>query len=642
MTSKTPLNGLANNLPTVPNNPLEAFIAQQFNRAAQPAVLKPKKPPRKERVKHETRVNVMSDFETTTTANDCRVWAWGLVDIADPVYEKVETGIDLVSFIRRIAQFNSNCYFHNLKFDGRFLLDYLLKNEYVFIEDQRCALEPGMFKALIADSMQFYSITIYWRSGFSTEFRDSYKRLPMAVSKIATSFNLEVGKGEIDYHAEREPGHELTEIELDYLKRDIVIPATALNETMKSGMKKLTIASDALSEYKDLVGRETFMEWFPPLSLQLDYQVRRSYRGGFTYADPRTSQRVVGSGLVLDVNSLYPSVMYNALLPWGQPEWRRGYVETTDDYPFSIFEVTFVAKLKPNHIPCIQIKGSNMWIDTEYLTDINEPTTLMVTSVDWELYNEHYDITPLAYDGGWRFHARRGMFDKYIDKWMTIKASSTGGLREIAKLYLNSLYGKFATNPNIRPRVPTLEGNVVVMKRGKEDLMEPVYTPVGSAITAYARSVTIRAAQAFYPWFAYADTDSLHLLLGDTSKYDAIPKGTPWELESAYNKSSLEIHPTKLGAWKHEYSFQDAFYLRPKFYLERKFKSNDHKDECFADCNIRHDYETHIAGLPLKVGSTLTYDDIWDGNELKGKVRPIAVAGGIVLEDVPFKIKFPS
>lgn len=552
----------------------------------------------------KTRVDYVADFETTTDPADCRVWAWGLVPIENPSYDSVEIGNNIESFIERIQKHNATVYFHNLKFDGHFLLDWLLNNGFTHVASDDRFVERT-FKSLISDMGKFFSITVKWENGHTVEFRDSLKKLPMGVKRIAQAFKLEMGKGEIDYEAYRPIGHILTDDEVDYLKRDVVIVAQAMKEVLAAGMKKLTVASDSLHEFKQLTGSEHFNRMFPVLHESIDSEIRRAYRGGFTYADDRFRGRKLGSGIVLDVNSLYPSVMKNNILPYGEPQFVRGKVDPTKTHPLTIFSVTFTAKLKKDHIPCIQVKGSSIFAATEYLREIKEPTTLMVTNVDWQLFQDHYDITILAYGDGWRFRAVQGMFDKYIDKWSEIKAKETGGKREIAKLHLNSLYGKFATNPNVTGKVPILKDGVVKLVRGEPETRPPVYTAVGVFITAYARDLTIRSAQANYNTFAYADTDSLHLLQDD------VPE-------------SLEVHPTKLGAWKFEYAFQHAFYIRPKAYLEQKHDGT---------------YENRIAGFPVAESEKLTFDDLVDGKVLHGKLNPKVVPGGVVLKDVPYELK---
>lgn len=551
----------------------------------------------------KARTAYSADFETITDPDDCRVWLWGIASVDDP--DALEWGTDIDSFIEWISQFNATIYFHNLKFDGHFIMDWLLKNGYTHVQKSNEGLAKGTFSTLISDMNKVYSITIRWKNGHNAELRDSLKKLPMTVSNVAKAFQLPTTKGEIDYHAKRPIGYQPTDEELDYLHRDVKIVALALKQVIDSGMTRLTVASDSLAEYKRLTGSDVFKRHFPILADEMDSEIRRAYRGGFTYSDERFRGRRVGSGLVLDVNSLYPSVMYNNILPYGEPVFETGRVRPSDKFPLVIMSITFVAKLKPGYIPCIQIKGSSIFGATDYLTEVKEPTTLMMTNIDFDLYSEHYDLTVLEYGGGWKFRAAPGLFDAYIDKWSEIKANSTGGQREIAKLHLNALYGKFASNPNVTGKVPILENDRVRFVRGEDERRPPVYTAVGVFVTSYARDLTIRAAQASYDVFAYADTDSLHLLT------DTVPP-------------AIDVHPTRMGAWKLEYEFEDAYFIRAKAYLELK------RDGV---------YKVAFAGLPESVSSMLTFDDLQDGRILWGKLAPRSVPGGVVLEDVPYTLK---
>ncbi len=553
--------------------------------------------------KHRPVIAYSADLETTTKEDDCRVWVWGISVIGSD--DTFEWGKDVASLCERLSFDESNniVYFHNLKFDGRFIIDYLLNQGYRHVDDTPTA---GEFTTLISNMGMFYTITVKWTDGTKTEFRDSLKKLPFSVAEVARAFDQDQGKGEIDYHKDRPIGYEPTADEIEYLRLDVLIIARALAEQFDEGMKALTVGSDALKEYKSLVFSKTFRKQFPVLDIDTDTEVRRAYRGGYTYADERHLQRETRSGIVLDVNSLYPSVMMNRILPFGKPLRRRGLPETSEDYPLSIFTVTFTAKLKPKHLPCIQIKNASQFSPTEYLREIVEPTTLTVTNVDWELYNEHYDIEVLSYDNGFVFQARKGMFDTYINKWMNVKENSDGGRRTIAKLHLNSLYGKLATNPTVQSKHPVLEDGLVKLKLSPAEIRDPVYTPAGVFITAWARDLTIRAAQANYDTFAYADTDSLHLLRDD------IPDG-------------IDVHPTRIGAWDHEYSFRRAFYIRAKAYLEEKHDGTK---------------VNRVAGMPTDVSRKLDIDTIHDGQIVDGKKVPKVVPGGVVLVDTPYRVKF--
>ena len=97
-----------------------------------------------------------------------------------------------------------------------------------------------------------------------------------------------------------------------YIKNDVAIAAMALKALFDMGLTKMTTASNALNEYKTLMGNR-FKYWFPPP--QYDAEIRQAYKGGFTYLSPRYADKDVGKGIVLDVNSLYPAMMYYKPLP---------------------------------------------------------------------------------------------------------------------------------------------------------------------------------------------------------------------------------------------------------------------------------------------------------------------------------------
>ena len=562
------------------------------------------------------RLSWVADFETTTKANDCRVWGWGLCDVEKASeLDDVEIGQDISGFVDRLMKMPSAIvYFHNLKFDGKFILDWLLRNGYAHTMD---TTRPGFFNSLISNMGSFYSITVHWMNGKKTEFRDSWKKLPMSADRVAKSFKLPEAKGHIDYHAERPVGHILTPEEREYLATDVLIISRALKMQFSTGMKKMTVGSDALAEFKRMHTSKLFDRMFPVLPATMDAELRQAYKGGFTYADPRFQGKITRKGRTYDVNSLYPSVMYDRLLPYGEPIYAEGLPSPTPERPLFIASITFTAKLKPGHIPCIQVKGSASFISTEYQTEIKDPVTLMCSNVDLALWQDHYDMDVLAYNGGWLFQGITGVFTEYIDKWMNVKTNNDGGIKEIAKLHLNSLYGKFGTNPNVTQKIPVLENDVVKLKLGPPEMKDPIYIPLGVFITAYARDVTIRAAQQHYDSFAYADTDSLHLLVDE-------------------DPTTLEVDPKKLGAWKREYLFDAALFIRAKTYTELVSPGHCHNEDDDHEHQPHGCHVTHIAGLPVSVAKQLTFDDFVGGRKFSGKLNPKTVPGGVILDDVGF------
>ena len=539
-----------------------------------------------------------ADFETTPGPDSTRVWAWGLANIS---HEPVTTyGTELEDFLEDVSRFDANIWFHNLKFDGAFIMDWLLRNNYVHVGQRP---RSGQFSTLISNMGDHYQITVAWHTGHRTQFKDSHKKLPMSVANVAKTFQLAELKGDIDHTIDRPPGYEPTPAEWDYVRKDVEIMAKALHQRLGDG-RKLTTGADALADYKRVFGTKQFGKMFPILNEESDATVRLAYRGGYTYTNPRFQGITTGPGAVYDVNSLYPYVMNTKMLPYGYPTF---FADCPPDHGLYVVSITFTARLRDGFLPMIQIKGNFRFSPTDYQTEIVEPTTIVVTNVDLALMREHYHLDVLSYNGGMVFKYATGFFGDYIAKWSKIKEESTGGKREIAKLFLNSLYGKFATNPDVTGKVPVLdeESDTVRLVQGEEHTRDPVYTPMGVFITSWARDVMIRAAQENYPVFAYCDTDSLHIISQD------IPKG-------------VAVDPVRLGAWDHEYDFDAAVFLQSKRYAER-LPNGDHV--------------VKIAGAPENITRNMTLADMIIGKKFSGKLQPSRVPGGIVLTETTFTLQ---
>lgn len=260
-----------------------------------------------------------ADFETATWLEDeTYVWAWAICEIGNEENIVIDNNIE--SFIKFLEESgNSTFYFHNLKFDGEFILYYLIQNGFTYIEDRK-ERSDKTFTTLISDMGMFYQITIYFKvkgkKVVKATIYDSLKILPFSVEQIAKSFNLEISKLEIDYKEERVLGHLLTEKEIAYIQNDVKIVAKALNILFSEGLEKMTIGANAIDDYKKILTKSKFEHYYPQLDKILDIDLRQSYKGGFTYVNPIYKEKDTGSGVVLDVNSLYPSVMYDKLLPF--------------------------------------------------------------------------------------------------------------------------------------------------------------------------------------------------------------------------------------------------------------------------------------------------------------------------------------
>lgn len=539
-------------------------------------------------------------------------------------------GKDIDSFINYCSLINesSSFYFHNLKFDGEFIIHYLLTHGFVHVNEKK--LGVNQFSTIISDLNVFYCIKVKFKEEVIISFFDSLKLLNFSVEEVAKAFNLSIKKLEIDYKAKREKGHKITDEEKEYLKHDVMIMSLALEKMFEMKITRMTIASNAMNFFKDTISKKRFEEWFkPPL---YDKDLRQAYKGGFTYLNEIYRGKEVKEGIVLDVNSLYPSVMYYSPMPYGEGIYFDGKYVPDKLYNLYIQNITCQFRIKKDMIPTIQIKNNLSFVPTEYLSSSNgESINLTLTNVDLKLFLEHYDIYDISYNWGWKYKSSTKIFKRYIDYWneLKVKATKEGNkpLRTIAKLMLNSLYGKFAASPEGRSKIPYLDNNIVKYKLSELEERTAYYLPISIFITSWARDKTIRSAQAVYHRFIYADTDSLHL-------------------EGTDIPDNLLISDTELGKWKIESTFKRGKYLRQKCYIEdavtpvdeiEKFKKEN--PECLHLVSKDSIINIVCAGMPKGCYKNVTWENFDYGSVFDGKLGVKHTEGGIVLVDTTFTIK---
>ena len=566
-----------------------------------------------------------ADFETAVWLEDeTWVWAWATCEIGNE--KNLQIGNNIDSFIEYCKnEKNSIFYFHNLKFDGEFIIYWALKNGFTHVEKKE-DIKEKTFTTLISDMGQFYQITLYFekknKKVHKVTFIDSLKIIPFSVDQIAKSFNLEISKLKIDYKKPRPKGWELTKEEREYITNDVLIVAKALNTIFSEDLTKMTQGSNALNDFKQILTKSKFNHYFPSLDYEVDKDLRKAYKGGFTYLNPIYKEKDIAEGEVLDVNSLYPSVMYEKLLPFGEPVYFIGKYKDDKVYSLYIQMISCSFKLKKNKIPTIQIKNNKAFFRAnEYLeSSDNEIVVLTLTNIDLKLFFEQYEVYDLEYICGWKFKGITGIFTKYIDKWIKRKNDATisgnKGQRTLAKLMLNSLYGKFATSLDVQSKIPELgQDDIIHYHLSEKETKEGIYLPIGAFITAYAREKTIRTSQSIKDYslkkygkdlYCYSDTDSIHTLL---------------PIEEL--KLFCDIDPIRLGAWKHEGHFTKAKFVRQKCYLE----------EIDGNINIT------CAGLPKNCYSQVKWNEFKEGFTASGKLTFKHVKGGVILVETDFTIK---
>lgn len=555
-------------------------------------------------------------------------------------------------------------------------------------------MRNNQVKYAISDKGQWYNIKVKINNHI-IEMRDSLKLLPFSVKKLGKGFNTKHRKLEMEYKGDRYAGCPITEEERKYIANDVLVVKEALEFMFSEDHKRVTIGSCCLEEYKKVSKNELdYAEYFPnlygiPLDPMLygsksagDY-IRKSYKGGWCYVVKGKECKRYTNGTTADVNSLYPSMMHSESgnrFPSHKPTFFHGHeacrkeLEYLDNmsrfmgiqkYYFIRLRSRFY--LKEDHLPCIQIKGNVAYNPTEWLATsdykgrdgkyythyydeqgrlIEAKPTLTLTQTDFLLIRDHYHLVDLELlDGCW-FPSDIGIFDSYIDKYKGIKMASTGAMRELAKLFLNNLYGKMAASTDSSFKVARLKddgslGFITVVEHEKK----PGFIPVGSAITSYARNFTIRAAQSNYhgvdqPGFIYADTDSIHCDL------------PPDKLRG------IKVDTVNFCCWKLEACWDEGWFTRQKTYIEHV---------THVDLNPIEEpyYNVKCAGMPERakdlfvksitgyqinetdefteaerdvINRHLSLEDFNIGLTLPGKLLPKQIPGGILLVETTYKM----
>ena len=599
---------------------------------------------------------LVGDFETTVYEGQTytEVWASALVELNT---EDVIIHHSIHDCFKYLESLDCDCivYYHNLKFDGSFWLSYLIKDLEMPQATETFTDEEGInhtrfikmgdmknntFSYSIAEKGLWYSVKIKTKAGNYIELRDSLKLIPFSVKEIGKSFETKHKKLDMEYEGYRFAGCEITEKEKQYIANDVLVVKEALEIMFSEGHTKLTIGSCCLSEFKQGFGREYDLN-FPKLeqmelnkdiygSETADEYIRKSYRGAWCYLVEGAENTVFKNGLTADVNSLYPSVMHsdsgNYYAVHNPHFWTGNYIPeeaTKFENRYYFVRVKTCFYLKDGYLPFIQIKNSKYYSSKEsletsdfynpldnsyhrYMEDnegniLDSRQEMTLTMTDLKLIQEHYDLVDFEIlDGCW-FYAEKKLFDGYINKYKEIKQNSKGAKRTLAKLYLNNLYGKLATNPKSNYKVALMkEDGVIGFYDEPDNSQKAGYIAIGSAITSYAREFTIRTAQKnFHGYgkrgFKYADTDSIHCDL------------TPEEL------IDVPIHESDFNHWKLESYWDKAIFVRQKTYIEHV----THED----GKAVEHPY--HLvkgASIPKRCNELITLNlDMQDNKELYNK-----------------------
>ena len=562
-------------------------------------------------------------------------------------------------------------YAHNLSgFDGIFLMIHLIKFGKV---------EPLLFNG------KLISIKVKLNSGKIIQFKDSYLLLPFSLSTLCKTFNIDKPKGNFPFkltnihysgvfpkyeywtnisrstwqQLKAQHGNRLWNFEVEskkYCSLDCIVLheiLTKFNELVYNKFqvnihKSLTLPSLAMRIYKT--------HYMPENSIyqllgKVEEAIRLSYTGG--HVDAYIPHNRLGTRIrdgfkklfYYDVNSLYPFVMATFSMPIGKPIVFKGDIRRMEPKAYGFFYCTIASPKYLEH-PILQRRIK---------TTFGIRTIAGLGSWQGWIYSKEMD-NAIKYGYSFKIHhgyqfEEGNIFKEYVLAMYLLRSefAKDHPMNQIAKLLMNSLYGKFGmklqtTKVDIMPILTkedkvafrkyldkygdslqdyvNLHDNIVVIRNTEARLFyneqldlyhgQDVNIAIASAVTASAR---IYMSQ-------FKNSDLYNLYYSDT---DSIVIDRPL---------SMELVGNKLGQLKLEYVIKRGIFLAPKVYglvtsdNKEVIKVKGLRPEVLYEFNMDNLEELLHENKTIEFNQEKWYKDIINGN--------------ISIKDVAYSLKVTS
>lgn len=447
----------------------------------------PAKPFRKINVDKKITSNfVTMDIETITKAGKLLPYLLCAYNGIDYITSYANTNLNqkqLFSvFINQLLSFfnKSNkliVYAHNLSgFDGIFLLKHLF---------QFGKVEPLLFNGRLISIKVKLNIVGY--TDKTIEFKDSFLLLPLSLRLLCTAFKVVIPKGFFPFKLtnifytgilpafEYWTGVSTKNYEnllLEFKNRKW----SFMNEAIKYCKLDCKCLHEILTKFNELIFKEfqvniTKSLTLPSLAMRIfkshylqentiyqllgniEEAIRESYTGGAVDVykpHNRTSEtfsrnKTFKPLFYYDVNSLYPTVMSSHPMPIGKPTFFEGNINKIESNAFGFFYCKITSPENLNH-PILQRR-----IRT------NEGLRTIAGLGSWEGWIFSGEMEN-AIKFGYQFEIIKGylfekgdLFSEYVTKMYNLRKQYEKGhaMNLIAKLLLNSLYGKFGMKMEI-------------------------------------------------------------------------------------------------------------------------------------------------------------------------------------------------
>ena len=494
-------------------------------------------------------------------------------------------------------------FWYNAKFDFAIFDYFFAINHWERSQDvvekfnkQKHKIHTNVFQSMDGDFGQRYQIRI-WKSYKNTHYHIKVHNFKMI--DICNIFGGGLRKNLEDWEIVDKSGKDVRKLTMDYVNASIendidymVADTKGLHLLAEKIDKKVFeisgfslfkgeyitaggLAKKSLLSYigkeKTLSENKRIFRILFPMTVQEDkmYRDYNLYQGGKCFVSPYNVNKIVKNIYKYDVNSMYPHKMKSMLYPIGNPVKVKNI--TNEERKLYVVKISNISGyLKENMVP--------VWYDTltlDYKFQIFEKESQYFWLDELRELENYYDLTYvieeiLEFDGRYVKGAR-----EYVDNYYGIKRNSKGAIREGAKLFLNSAYGKLAERvEKTECHYELSEEGYIHLVKGKTEIDEKnlMSVLVGSRITALARVQLMEYIRKICKgnpkkYFLYCDTDSVHALC-----------------------SFEDTDDKELGKMKCEGIYEFGKYLAPKTYM--LYNNIEEKDK---------EFEVHTKGVNVNV-----------------------------------------
>ena len=452
--------------------------------------------------------------------------SWHLRDIK--TMAPVACGDNINAFFDFISKGNYTIYFHDLKFAGSYILYYLLEHKYKF-EDM--AKNENTFQSIISENNVFYEIKIhhksYKRKVIKTTIYDTMKKFPFKIEKLAEMLNTTINDTADETFT-------------------ICMAAKNLNE---GSLNLGTIGKDAVNQLTAFIGEKAYQRYFPNLTAEEDDFCREAYTSGYTGINESLRGKIVKNVYSFDENSAYAFNLLNNVMPVGCPSIYTG------EPPEGLFIHEFIANatVKAGKLPTFKKKGDSRFQENEYIKDTKGTVKLTMSTPDYRLFLENYDVEELNHIGGYAFKGKKGIFDNYVNYFygLKLKNENNAALRKLFKAYLTHLAAAVGRKSATVNKIPYIDAFGLLRYLPRPQIAtRGAYVPIAVFMNAYNRYDVIKTAESLGTSFLYSDTDSIKTT--DRTAFLA-----------------LKRTGNAIGEWKEEENADEFLILRQKVYAAK-------------------------------------------------------------------------